>query len=176
MLALPNDRWRWAVEAYIMRPPVDGRDQKGYTGALRSAGWPDTTATRVTAHHIFHDARVQEALVEEGAKRLKAMLPMALNAVEDIMSNPQAKDADRAKVALGILDRAGLAAQIEHKVTVGLAGDTAMLARIKMLAQLNGIPLTQLLGDRLAAQMVDITPPALEHTVEEPDEFADEEY
>src|SRR5439155_15279375 len=69
---------------------------------------------------------------------------------------------DAAKVALGIMDWAGLAAVTEQRVAVGLVSDMEVLARIKLLAERNGVPLAQLLGDRHAklidAAAVDVTP------------------
>jgi hypothetical protein len=141
---------------------------RDYSAAYLEAGYSSTgKGTNYCAHRMAHDERIQDALQEEAGRRLKALLPLALHTVETIMENPQAKEADRVKVAFGVLDRSGLSAVVEHKVMVGLAGDTEMLARIKMLAERNGIPLEQLLG----ASMVK----TIEHVPVE-DEFADEEY
>jgi len=89
-------------------------------------------------------------------------LPLALRVVGDIMENPKAKDADRSKVAMAVLDRAGLRATAETRVTMGLENDTETLARIKLLAERNGIPLAQLLGARHAKMIegaaIDVTP------------------
>src|SRR5579859_301554 len=144
MMALPNDRWRKFVLALM------DQATRNYAAAYVAAGYSSNSknAVHVEASKMSHDHRIQEAIQEEGARRMKALLPMALNVVEQIMTDPNNKDA--AKAAFGVMDRAGLAAATEHKITVGLANDTEMLARIKMLAERNGIPLSTLLGERVA--------------------------
>jgi hypothetical protein len=156
MQALPNDRWRRFVLELM------GQAKRNYSAAYVAVGFSSRSpnAVRVEAHRMAHDVRIQEAIQEEGGRRLKALLPMALDVVEQIMTDPNNKDA--AKAAFGVMDRAGLGAATEHKITVGLANDTEMLARIKVLAERNGLSLSQLLGERVAKtiehQPIDITP------------------
>ncbi len=145
MRALPSDRMRAFVTALM------GQSKRNYSAAYAAAGYSTNSRNAVTveSHKLAHDTRIQEAIQEEGARRMKALLPMALSVVEDILE-PGAGHRDAAKVALGIMDRAGLAVTTEHKITVGLANDTEMLGRIKILAERNGIPLEALLGQRIA--------------------------
>jgi hypothetical protein len=116
------------------------------------------------AYRLLHSAPVQAALHEEASARLHSLMPGSLRVAEEIMENPDAKDADRAKIVLAIWASSGLHQVTEHKVTVGLAGDTEALAQIKLLAERNGIPLESLLGGRLMKQiehepaMMDVTP------------------
>jgi hypothetical protein len=60
------------------------------------------------------------------------------------------------------MDRAGLHTVTEQRHTHELANDTETLARIKLVAERNGIPLKALLGERLAktieGEFVDVTP------------------
>jgi hypothetical protein len=163
MMALPNDRWRRFVLELM------GQAKRDYSAAYIAAGYSSNSAgaVRVEAHRMAHDQRIQEAIQEEGARRMKALLPAALHVVEQMLEDPQNKDA--AKAAFGVMDRAGLAAATEHKITLGLANDTEMLARIKLLAERNGIPLATLLGERIAKTIEHVPTPEL-------DPYADEEY
>ncbi len=159
MVALPTDRMRRFVLALL----AQGR--RNYTKAYRAAGYTGTAgALRVGASRLAHDERIQAALHEEGARRFTPLLPLALHVVEDILTNPKAKAADIIKVAFGIWDRVGLRAPTEPEVPVPLENDTETLARIKLLAERCGIPLSVLLGDRLArtveGECVDVTPVA----------------
>ena len=147
--------------------------KRDYCAAYTEAGYVGKShkALTVDSHRLAHDTRIQEALQEEAGRRVKALLPMALHVVEAVLEDPQHKDA--VKVAHGILDRSGLGAVQEVKHTLGLAGDTEMLARIKLLAERNGIPIETLLGNRMA-KMIDVTPRV--PVQEEEDPYADEEY
>lgn len=150
---------------------------RDYSKAYIEAGYKaEGKSLNVCAARLAHDERIQEALQEEAGRRLKALLPLALHTVESIMENPQSKEADRVKVAFGVLDRSGLAAAVEHKITVGLAGDTEMLARIKMLAERNGIPIEQYIGASLAKTIEHQPIEPMQSLTLETDEFADEEY
>ncbi len=160
MAALPTDRMRAFVLALLVQGTRD------YTKAYRAAGYTGTAgALCVGASRLAHDKRIQAALHEEGACRFTALLPMALHVVEDILEDETAKAADRIKVAFWIWDRSGLRAPTEPEVPVPLANDTEKLARLKLLAERNGIPLKALLGERLARQVegegVDVTPAAV---------------
>jgi hypothetical protein len=181
MMALPNDKWRHTVLTYMAGGMKQGTGNRGYTEAFRqagcwnhdeSAGYVKGNGIRVNASRFFHDERVQAAIQEEAGRRLKGMLPAALDAVGAILENPQ--HGDHAKVALGMMDRAGLAAAVEHKHTVGLANDTEMLAEIKLLAERNGIPLAQLLGDRIA-KTIEHEPLLIEHEPV-PSNYEEEDY
>ena len=159
MRALPTDRMRAFVLALLAQGARD------FTAAYRAAGYTGTAgALRVGASRLAHDPRIQAALQEEAARRATGLLPLALHVAEGILEDETAKAADRLKVAFGIMDRAGLRAPSEDQHTGRLAGDTQTLARIKLLAERNGIPLENLLGGRLARQIegecVDVTPEA----------------
>jgi len=156
MRALPTPRMQRFVLALLEQ------GKRNQTAAYIAAGYAGKSrnALHANACLLAHDTRIQEALQEEAGRRTKDLLPLALHTIEAIVADPQHKDA--AKVALSIMDRAGLHSMTEQKVTVGLANDTEMMARIRLLAERNGIPLVQLLGDRMAkaveAPMIDVTP------------------
>ncbi len=143
------------------------QSHRDYSAAYRAAGYgaEEGVSLRNCASKMAHDERIQEALQEEAGRRLKALLPMALESVEHILADPQHKD--NAKIALGVLDRSGLGAVVQHQHTLGLADDTAKLARITMLAARHGIPLESLLGPTMAK--------TIEHEPV-PVNFEDEEY
>ncbi len=180
-------------EIYPVPDPVDGgeygpkmralttpRMKRFVIALLNQSGKPDQTAAYVEAGYmgstrnalqinasiLAHDQRIQEAIQEEAGRRLKLLLPAALAAIEEIVVDPQHKD--RAKIADGIVSRAGLDAPVEHRH--GLAGDTAMLARIKMLAERNGIPLQSLLGERIT-RTIEHEPVPVQVADEEDEEY-----
>lgn len=158
MLALPNDRWRRAVVAYLEGGrknygSVGGHNSLGYTAAYLAAGFTATTKTSrsVNAHKLFHDVRIQDAIVEEAKRRAVLCLPLAIDAHVDILADPQHKD--RLNAARSIMDRAGLhVIREEHSsVTVTMTADDR--ARAVMLSERLGIPLDKLVGNRLAKQI-----------------------
>lgn len=153
MQALPNDKWRRAVIAYIEGGGGTlGRADKGYTTALRAAGFRGTAGSlRVSAHRFFQDARVQAALQEEARRRLVTLLPSALRAHEQIMADPSHKD--RLQAARSVMDRGGLHVVTEEKKTLEITFGPAERARAVMLARRLNIPLDQLVGVRAAKQI-----------------------
>lgn len=146
MAALPNDRWRRFVIALLDGTTSDGHGSKGHTAALKRAGWRGTPESlRVTAYRLSHDVRVQEAIQEEARKRLSFGLPMALNAIEEIVADPQHKD--RLAAAKAVMDRAGLNEVAESHHTVEfIANDPAVLERVRQLAARTGVPVEKLIG------------------------------
>jgi hypothetical protein len=148
MSALPNDRWRGFVIAYLgMRKP----SAKGaYKKAFPDAG-ENTTAARGAA--LLRDMRVKEAIHEEALSRLESgMLVKALNMAEMILDDPANPRA--AAVAFGIMDRAGLHPKSEHRVTVEKTvdfGDAAQVLRLKEKLERLGFDPLPVLGNRLAA-------------------------
>ena len=144
MLAL-NDRQRAFVTAML---DFGGRDN---TKAARAAGYedlPGSSTIRVTAHRLAHDPRIQEAIREEAEKRLKTGAIMAVNTLLDIADDATTEKKDRLKAIEMIMNRTGLHATSEQKVTVtrtDMTGD-AMIARITQLAKSQGLDPQKLLG------------------------------
>jgi phage terminase small subunit len=161
MAALPNDRWRRFVCEWL------DRSQGGATGAARRAGFegkPDTLY--VTAYRLSHDSRIQEAIQEEARKRLNSMIPLSLDALQEIVSDKEHKD--RLGAVKSVLDRAGLheTKQIEHKHEF-IANDPVMLERVRQLADRLGLPAEKLIGRSAAAA---ITAPVQDAQFEEVDD------
>ena len=113
-----------------------------------SAGPEGSSALRVTAHRLAHDEKIQAAIQEEARRRMKAGSIMAASVLLNIAGNPAHKD--QLKAATQLLDRSGLHALSEHKVTVENtpADEKAMVARITELAKKLDIDPKKLLGER----------------------------
>lgn len=168
MKALPNDRWRRAVVAFLEGGRKNygtvngGHNSLGYTAAYKAAGFgaESETGIRVGAHRLFHDSRMQEAIQEECKRRVVNMLPLAIDTHVDILLDPQHKD--RFNAARSIMDRAGLHVVTEEHKTISVSMSDEDRSRAVMLAERLGVPLEKLIGNRLAKQ---IAPPTEEPMV-----------
>jgi hypothetical protein len=128
--------------------------ERKYTAAYTAAGYKgNANSIHANAWKLAHREDIQAALHEEAGKRMHGLVPLALKTAGDIMEDPEALAADKGRMAVAILDRAGLHSTVEHQHVIGLADDTEALARIRMLAERNGIPLEALLGGRLVKQV-----------------------
>ena len=128
------------------------------TEAARIAGYGDTGAsTRAAAYRLAHNPKVLAAIREECERRMKFS---ALLATDLLVAQVRGKTKDvdgvvrfvdeklRQKAAIELLNRAGLVARTEHKVTIeDTRTDKEMVARIKEIARMNGLDETKLLGD-----------------------------
>lgn len=121
-----------------------------YTKAARAAGYKDsgTGAIRVHAHYLAHDERIQEAIKEEGQRRLNAGALMAVRTLLTIVDDPTAERKDRLKAAEMIMNRTGLHATSEHKVAVVHKDESGaeMVKRIEQLSKNLGLDSKKLLG------------------------------
>lgn len=103
MLALVNDRQRSFVIAAVEYPKKIGR----WLHAARAAGYgtPQSTNKSLAAigARLAADDRVAAALVEESRKRLRALTPSAVAALDRLIEDPKHKDHARAVAA--VLDR-----------------------------------------------------------------------
>lgn len=163
MAALPNERWRAFVLAFLDGAPPGRNKGLGHTHAARKAGFEGNDATmRKTAYMLAHDTRIQEAIQEEARKRLVTSVPIALRALEDIAGKSSHKD--QLSAAKTILDRTGLHETKETKNTHEyITDDPAMLERVRQLATQMGLPLEKLIG---RGAMERIAPPKPVLTVE----------
>ena len=120
---------------------------------------------------MLHRDDVQAAIQEYAIKRMVALVPVATEVAGEMIENPQTDPATRARLILGVLDRGGVAARTEHKVTVEHIGqDPALLAEAKrVIEQLNltADQIEQMFGRTVAGQVTD----AEYHVVEETDEL-----
>lgn len=125
------------------------------TQAARSAGYADNGngSIQVQAHRLAHDEKVQAALLEETRKRLKVATVTAAEYLVKCVGNPQLDDKERLKAAGMILDRGGMHALTEHKVSVTHTETRAeKIAALKDLAALMGKDPRELLGN-----LIDVT-------------------
>jgi len=102
MRALPNDQWRRFALELVTGPGGHGK----YAAAARSAGFgkgssPATLAK--VAWKIAHDDRMIAAIAEEARKHLRGAHPEAVNALHNMIRDPQHRDHGRA--VLSLLDR-----------------------------------------------------------------------
>lgn len=154
MAALPNERWRAFVLAFLDGCPAGPHKGLGHTHAARKAGFTGNEATmRKTAYMLAHDTRIQEAIQEEARKRLTTCIPIALNAVADIAGRKGHKD--QLAAAKTILDRTGLHETKEQRTTHEyITDDPAMLERIRQLAVQMNMPLEKLIGKGAAERLL----------------------
>lgn len=163
MRALPNDRWREFVRQHVARP-------RGFHAAnMRAAGFKATQtkeALRVGAWKLLQDVRIQEAVLEETRVGMVALGPLGLHAVEKILAGKDGTAADRGSLSMKLFDRIGLHGVQEHRHVGGqyIGDDPERIRRIEAMCEMLGISAAALLGQRLAAQPVDVTP-AIEHEV-----------
>lgn len=150
-----NDRQRGFVTAML---DFGGRNN---TRAARAAGYDGVDEVlRVTAYRLAHDPKIQEAIKEEGEKRLNAGTIMAVNILFDILDDATTETKDRLKAVEMVLNRTGLHTKTEQKVTVTHKDETSkeMIAEIKLLSERLGIDPQKLLGNNavIEAEFVEI--------------------
>lgn len=157
-----------------------GLGQRNAKQAYIRAGYNASTenSAAVNGCVLLHNADVQAAVKEYCLSTLVALAPTALRVAGDLLESPQTDAAVRAGIAKTIMDRTGLIAQTEHKVTVEHIGsDPRALEEARQLVQSLGLTEEQvqsLLGRTVAAKVidaayVDITDPA------EPEEAPEDE-
>lgn len=117
--------------------------EAGYTGAPESL--------RVTGYRLAHDERVLAAIHEESLRRVRSGTAVATAVVMEIMTSAM-KNSDRLKAAEMVMNRGGLPAISEHRVSVEHTTDEiGKIERITLLAQQLGIDPRTLLGDQAPA-------------------------
>jgi phage terminase small subunit len=92
----------------------------GYSG--------DANQLAVTGYRVAHTPYVQQAILEEAAKRLGGSAIEAVNTVLETMSDAKSSRKERLSAAQMILNRIGLHSKTEHSVTVTQeAGKSSLL-------------------------------------------------
>jgi phage terminase small subunit len=143
MEKLPSDRQRLFVLCLFEVKPGHGQ----YARAFRMAGYRARTVQICSANacRLAHDERVQAAIIEEQNRRLIALAPGALRALQHLIGNPRHRDHARA-VAM-VLDRA---APVETTLNVRreerhvLVDPDRVMAQITQIAKRVGVDLAQL--------------------------------
>ena len=136
-----NDRQRKFVISLL----ETGNDN--YTLAARMAGYSGTSNTiSVTAYRLSHDPKIQAAIQEEAKRRINAGLILATSTLVQHVKSIDAKVS--LKAIEMILNRGGLHAQSEHKVTVEhQMSEPELLKSIAVMAQQMGVDPKHLLGE-----------------------------
>jgi phage terminase small subunit len=135
MRALPNDQWRRFALELVTGPGGHGK----YTAAARAAGFgkgskPSTLGKQ--AWQLAHDDRMIAAIAEEARKHLRGAHPEAVNALHNMIRDPQHRDPGRA--VLSLLDRVDPVVskqniEVTHRV---LDPDQEALEELQALRQL----------------------------------------
>lgn len=107
-----NDRQRQFVLALIQT----GCSQSKAAELAGYRGGPDTW--KAVGWRLAHDSRVQAAIHEEAQKLIRTTSVMAIKVVEGLAQDRNVDPKVRLKAATELLNRSGLHAQSEHKVTV----------------------------------------------------------
>ena len=150
-----NDRQRQFVLALIQTgcSKAKAAELAGYKGGsdtLKARGW-----------RLAHDARVQSAMHEEAQKLIRSTSVMAISVIEKLALDKTVKPEVRLKAATELLNRSGLHAHTEHKVTVErrLEGP-ALVDRIQKLAETLGVDPRKLLGANYTDAEFQVVTPA----------------
>ncbi len=128
---------------------MTNRATRNGAASIRRAGYEGSNA-EAQALQMARNPKVQEALLEEGKRQLKGMVPDALAELWAILINPQIDPNVRLKAILAVLDRTGISVVQEKKLTVEHIGqDQSLMSRIETLATGLGIDAKLLLGSRV---------------------------
>lgn len=153
-------RQRQFVLAYMA---MGGQAREHVTRAYFEAGYRATTpeTARVNARRILRSTEVQAALIEEGRRALAASGAIAVDVVEEIMTDITAPRKDRLSAAKLVMDRGGLHGMSEHKTTVAHElSEDQMLLQITQISKRLGVDPAKLLGDELAKKYIGHEPAA----------------
>lgn len=137
--------------------------QVNHTACARVAGYQgDEDTMKVTAHRLAHDEKIQAAIQEEARKMMGAAQLVATAHLVLIATNPAHKD--QLSAIKELMNRSGLAAATEHKITVTHAVDrVGVLREIEALAKDSGMDPRKLLssyGVVVDADFTEIAPDA----------------
>lgn len=126
---------------------LDDGGTKSNTEYARAAGYNGSPATlQVTGHRVAHDPKVLDAMIEEGTKRMHSGVIVATSELVRLCRGAL-KDADKLKAIDMLLNRVGLHAKTEHKLTVRRESNEAeMIESITKLATEFGMDPAKLLG------------------------------
>lgn len=138
MSALNTDMQR----AFVMASFTGSKDPVDWA---RAAGYFDSgkSGIRVTAWRLAHDPYIQAAITEEARRRLQSLTPAAIEAIADILHNPQHKK--QLEAAMTVLSRSGISEATVKKVEVTIS-DQQKMDQIRLRAEYLGIDADALLG------------------------------
>lgn len=128
--------------------------------AARMAGYEDngSGAIRNQAHRLIHRDDIQAAILEEGKRRMRGLIPFAMKQLEEIAENPQHKQ--QAAAVMAILNRGGIHEVTERNVNVNVKlSREEEDAKIRELAAKLGLDADKLLGSCVDAEFEEVKPP-----------------
>jgi hypothetical protein len=146
MRALDNDRQRMFVAGLFSAPPK-GRGQHIWAARFAGYGKADGTSSNkvlgVIAARLLADQRVIDAVQEESQRRLRLLPPVAIQALEKLISDSSHRDHMRAVAA--VIDRVD---PLQQNVSVNVRHDPAptiemtqkVIDKIEQLARRAGVP------------------------------------
>lgn len=120
-----------------------------HTEAAIRAGYTTHPGTaRVTAHRLAHDDNVLAAIQEEAGRRMRSGAIVAVKVLLEIVDDQGAKHTDRLRAVEMLLNRSGLHAVTEQNIKVEHRdmSEAAMIKKIKLLAEKQGLDPVKLLG------------------------------
>lgn len=156
MRALPSDRMRaFVIAMHENAAAGDGCQWKaardaGYAGTDPDNRNKSTDSLKTTGHRLSHDERIQAAMLEEGRRRLGAMVPLGTSVLAQIIQDDSGKIStrDRMKAVSMVLNRTGLPETTEHKViTQRQYSEEEKIERALRLAKDLGLDGRALLGN-----------------------------
>ncbi len=155
---------------------LDQGSKQDRTRAAEMAGYQGSTrnSLKVTAHWLAHNPKVQAAVLEEARKRMTLGTGAAAALLLETIADEKAHRKDRLRAAADLLDRSGIPAMSEHKVSVErtLSRDEKLLRVVELSRLLGRNPseflgsLVELLPDDLKTlerAEVDVTPEGGHH-------------
>jgi len=155
MRALPTARMRLFVVAMHENAAAGVNSQMRAAEAAGYSGDKKNLAHQ--GHLLAHDERVQKAMLEEGQRRMGAFLPLATSILGQLMLS--GKESVRLRAAAMVMDRTGIIAKTEHKVTVThQLTEEEQILRIKYLAGQLKMDPQVLLGQAGINTSVEISP------------------
>lgn len=144
MKALPSDKMRAFVAGFI---------ESGGRNALRvamAAGYSpgNPGAAKVSAHRLLHDGRIQEAMREEGSRRLGAGVIAGASTLIQFIEDDSLSAKDRMRAIEMLFNRSGLPASTEVKHTIVHQDETeeGLLRRLAAAAKVLGVDPQKFLG------------------------------
>ena len=170
-----NERRKAFVRNYVER------GNRNAAQAYKDAGYTckNDQVARVNGCIVLHHIDVQEAIREYSLAQLVSLAPIATKVMCDVLDNPQVDAAVRVKAAIGVWDRAGMAAKTEHKVTVERTGsDPQKIAEARKLVETLGLSNEQvaaLFGKNKAPVILDASYKEIEKSGSESVETVDAE-
>lgn len=159
MQALTTLQRRFVVAWFVSGQREKAAHMAGY------AGEPGDNLLSVSAHQVWHNPRVQAAIIEYAKSSLKGLVPAALIALKSVIEDGGHKD--RVKAVGMILNRVGLHETTEQVVVHQQESREEQLMRITEKARALGLDPKIVLGgaasfmqkaEAIDVDVIDVTP------------------